>query len=54
MKKLLVLMMIVVLSACSGEKEVVVKSGLNEEYVEDKQDYVVRSHSPCSRLGFLH
>lgn len=39
MKKLLVLMMIVVLSACSGEKEVVVKSGLNEEYVEDKQDY---------------
>lgn len=32
-------MMIVVLSACSGEKEVVVKSGLNEEYVEDKQDY---------------
>lgn len=39
MKKLLVLMMIVVLSACSGEKEVAVKSGLNEEYVEDKQDY---------------
>ena len=39
MKKLLVLMMIVVLSACSGEKETVVKSGLNEEYVEDKQDY---------------
>ena len=39
MKKLLVLMMIAVLSACSGEKEVVVKSGLNEEYVEDKQDY---------------
>lgn len=39
MKKLLVLLMIVVLSACSGEKEVVVKSGLNEEYVEDKQDY---------------
>ena len=39
MKKLLVLMMIVVLSACSGEKEAVVKSGLNEEYVEDKQDY---------------
>ena len=39
MKKLLVLMMIVVLSACSGEKEVVVKNGLNEEYVEDKQDY---------------
>ena len=39
MKKLLVLMMIVVLSACSGEKEVVVESGLNEEYVEDKQDY---------------
>ena len=39
MKKLLVLMMIVVLSACSGEKDAVVKSGLNEEYVEDKQDY---------------
>lgn len=39
MKKLLVLMMIVVLSACSGEKEVVVKSGLNEEYVEEKEDY---------------
>ena len=39
MKKLLVLLMIVVLSACSGEKEVVVKSDLNEEYVEDKQDY---------------
>ncbi|MDY4791895.1 MAG: hypothetical protein SO237_04930, partial [Erysipelotrichaceae bacterium] len=39
MKKLLVLMMIVVLSACSGEKDTVVKSGLNEEYVEDKQDY---------------
>ena len=39
MKKLFVLMMIVVLSACSGEKETVVKSGLNEEYVEDKQDY---------------
>lgn len=39
MKKLLVLMMIAVLSACSGEKEVVVRSGLNEEYVEDKQDY---------------
>lgn len=39
MKKLLVLMMIVVLSACNGEKEVVVESGLNEEYVEDKQDY---------------
>ena len=34
MKKLLVLMMIVVLSACSGEKDAVVKSGLNEEYVE--------------------
>lgn len=32
-------MMIVVLSACSGEKDAVVKSGLNEEYVEDKQDY---------------
>lgn len=39
MKKLLVLMMVVVLSACSGEKDAVVKSGLNEEYVEDKQDY---------------
>ncbi len=39
MKKLLVLMMIVVLSACSGENDAVVKSGLNEEYVEDKQDY---------------
>lgn len=39
MKKLLVLMMVVVLSACSGEKDTVVKSGLNEEYVEDKQDY---------------
>ena len=39
MKKLLVLMMVVVLSACSGEKNAVVKSGLNEEYVEDKQDY---------------
>lgn len=39
MKKLLVLMMIIVLSACSGEKDAVVKSGLNEEYVEDKQDY---------------
>ena len=39
MKKLLVLMMIVVLSACSGEKETVVESGLNEEYVEEKEDY---------------
>lgn len=39
MKKLLVLMMIVVLSACSGEKEVVVENGLNEEYVEEKEDY---------------
>ena len=39
MKKLLVLMMIVVLSACSGEKEVVVESGLNEAYVEEKEDY---------------
>ena len=32
-------MMIVVLSACSGEKETVVESGLNEEYVEEKEDY---------------
>ena len=38
-KAILLIMMIVVLSACSGEKDTVVKSGLNEEYVEDKQDY---------------
>lgn len=32
-------MMVVALSACSGEKETVVESGLNEEYVEEKEDY---------------
>lgn len=39
MKKLLVLMMVVALSACSGEKETVVESGINEEYVEEKENY---------------
>lgn len=39
MKKLLVIMMVLVLSACSGEKDAVVKSGLNEKYSEEKQDY---------------
>lgn len=39
MKKLLVLMMIVVLSACSGEKETIVEGGLNEAYIEEKEDY---------------
>ncbi len=32
-------MMVLVLSACSGEKDAVVKSGLNEKYSEEKQDY---------------
>ena len=32
-------MMVVVLSACSGEKETVLESGLNEAYVEEKEDY---------------
>ena len=39
MKKLLVIMMVVALSACSGEKETIVEGGLNEAYVEEKEDY---------------
>ena len=38
MKKLLVIMMVVALSACSGEKETIVEGGLNEAYVEEKEE----------------